>query len=38
MFHVTWVHVKYIRNIDQNTLVYIKCLGTPQKVTKFATK
>jgi hypothetical protein len=34
MLHVLWIHVKYIFNVVQNTLVYIKCLGTPYKVTK----
>jgi hypothetical protein len=34
MLHVLWLHVKYTLNEIQNTLVYIKCMGTPQKVTK----
>jgi hypothetical protein len=34
MFNVTWIHVKYIFIVLQNTLVYVKCIGTPQKVTK----
>jgi len=34
MLHVLWIHVKYILNVIQNTLVHIKCLGTPYKVTK----
>jgi len=29
MFHVTWVHVKYIFIVVQNTFVYVKCIGTP---------
>jgi hypothetical protein len=27
-------HVKYTLNIVQNTLMYIKCIRTPQKKTK----
>jgi hypothetical protein len=35
MFHVPWLHFKwYIFNIVQNTLMYIKSISTPQKVTK----
>jgi len=34
MLHVPWIHVKYTFNLVQNTLVYIKCIGTPQKATK----
>jgi hypothetical protein len=34
MFHVPWLHVKYIFNETQNTLVYIKSISTPQKTTK----
>jgi hypothetical protein len=34
MLHVFWLHVKYTLNVVQNTWVYIKCIGTPQKVTK----
>jgi hypothetical protein len=34
MFHAPSLHVKYIVNLVQNTLVYIKCIGQPQKVTK----
>jgi hypothetical protein len=33
MFHVTLLHVKYIFNVIKNTLMYIKCMATPQKVT-----
>jgi len=34
MFHVPSLHVKYIINLVQNTLVYIKCIGQPRKATK----
>jgi len=34
MFHVPWLHVKYTFNETQNTLVYIKSISTPQKITK----
>jgi hypothetical protein len=34
MLHVFWLHVKYTLNVVQNMSVYIKCIGTPQKVTK----
>jgi len=32
--HEPWLDVKYNFNVVQNTLVYIKCRGTSQKVTK----
>jgi hypothetical protein len=34
MLHVLWLDVKYILSIVQNILVYIKCIGTSQKVIK----
>jgi len=34
MFNIFWVHVKYILNVVQNTIVYIKCKSTPQEITK----
>jgi hypothetical protein len=33
MLYVPWLHVKYIFNGIQNTKMYVKCIGTPQKVT-----
>ncbi len=38
MLHVFWLPVKYTLNVVQNTLIYIKCIGTPQKVTKLQPK
>jgi len=34
MFNIPWLNVKYILNVVQSTLVYIKCISTPEKVTK----
>jgi len=34
MLHVLWLNVIYILNVVQNILVYIKCIGTSQKVIK----
>jgi hypothetical protein len=34
MLHVLWLHAKYTFNVVQNTLMYINCINTPQKVTK----
>jgi len=34
MLHVPWLHFKYTLNVVQNILVYIKCIGTLQKVIK----
>jgi len=34
MIHVPWLDVKYILSVVQNILVYIKCIGTSQKVTE----
>ncbi len=34
MFNIPWLHVKYTFNVVQNTLVYIKCIGTSQEITK----
>jgi len=34
MLHIFWLHVKYTFNVVQNILVYINCIGTPQKKTK----
>jgi hypothetical protein len=34
MLNIPWLHVKYTFNVVQNTLVYIKCIGTSQEVTK----
>jgi hypothetical protein len=34
MFHVPWLHVKYIFNLVQNTLMYIKCIGILQIIIK----
>jgi len=34
MLHVPWLDVKYIFSVVQNILVYIKCVGTSQKVTE----
>jgi hypothetical protein len=31
MFHVPSLHVKYIVNLVQNTLMHIKCIGQPKK-------
>jgi len=36
MLHVFWLHVKYTL-VVQNILMYIKCIGTTQKVTKLQT-
>jgi hypothetical protein len=32
MLHVPWLDVKYVLSVVQNTLVYIKCISTSQKV------
>jgi hypothetical protein len=34
MFNIPWLHVKYTFNVVQNTLMYIKSIGTSQEVTK----
>ncbi len=34
MLHEPWLDVKYIFSVVQNTLVYIKCISTSQKITK----
>jgi hypothetical protein len=34
MLHVLWLDVKYTLSVVQNILVYIKCIGTAQKVIK----
>jgi len=34
MLHEPWLDVKYIFNVVQNTLIYIKCIGTSQKITE----
>jgi hypothetical protein len=34
MLHVLWLDVKYILNVVQIILVYIKRIGTSQKVIK----
>ncbi len=34
MLHVLWLDVKYTLSVVQNILVYIKCIGTSQKVIK----
>jgi hypothetical protein len=35
MFYIPWLHVKYIFNVVQNILIYIKCIGTPQEISNF---
>jgi hypothetical protein len=34
MLHLFWLDVKYTLSVVQNILVYIKCIGTSQKVIK----
>jgi hypothetical protein len=34
MLNIPWLHAKYTFNVVQNTLMYIKCIGTSQEVTK----
>jgi hypothetical protein len=34
MFHEPWLDVKYTLSVVQNTLVYIKCISTSQKITE----
>jgi hypothetical protein len=34
MLHELWLNVKYILNVVQNTLIYIKCIGTSHKKTE----
>jgi hypothetical protein len=34
MLHEPWLDVKYTFSVVQNTLIYIKCIGTSQKITK----
>jgi hypothetical protein len=34
MLHEPWLDVKYIFSVVQNTLIYIKCIGTSQKITE----
>jgi hypothetical protein len=34
MFLIPWLHVNYILHVVQNTLMYIKCIGIPQLITK----
>jgi hypothetical protein len=34
MLHVPWLDVKYILNVVWHILIYIKCIGTSQKLTK----
>jgi hypothetical protein len=34
MLHVPWLHIKYTLIVVKSILVYITCIGIPQKVTK----
>jgi hypothetical protein len=34
MLHEPWLDAKYTFSVVQNTLIYIKCIGTSQKITE----
>jgi len=34
MLHEPWLDVTYTFSVVQNTLIYIKCIGPSQKITK----